>query len=646
MIFGPMAWPSQSRLFSGLALHRVVLIAVFFAGVFSARAQQKQVPPLPPADKTKESTQVYYANAHPYLNEQIEQLIKRIPELDGLKPAADQQPLATILQRTGQRVEESFRTVFDLTSKESITEEKVGGTGKEASEQTVQANYLILQRGAPSLGRVEEYRMDDSGKRMLEPGLTNEYFVTSNFAWMRAYLSTAWQPEMEFRYLGEQSVGARPTYVVAFAQKPEAASLPMRLEGNGGATGHYRVDMLVQGVAWIDLENAEVVRMRTDLLAPRPEIGLDELTTTVNSSEVHLAEIATPLWLPSEVEVTAEFSDNGQRGWSQVVLYHNEHRYSDYQLYRVSAPEAAPLTLDDRARHGNDLVITPEKADLNYYANAHPYLEDTRNELVKQIPELAKMKPVTDQTELPGILQKTGANVDSFFANVVDVIADEKITMQRWTPRGFSALEHVGDSYLILRKPRGNRHEMVEYRMDAAGQRLDNVGLNHGFVTTRGFALACNFFASGWQHESTFRYLGDEKTGSRDSYVVGFAQKPGVATLLVTMRAANGGQYPVLIQGIAWIDKLNFQIVRMRTDLLAPHPELALERQTTDVTFGAVQLVDVATPLWLPKDVKVYVTFKEHGSGDDWVPQLSYRNEHHYSDYRHYGVSVKMVAPK
>jgi hypothetical protein len=69
-------------------------------------------------------------------------------------------------------------------------------------------------------------------------------------------------------------------------------------------------------------------------------------------------------------------------------------------------------------------------------------------------------------------------------------------------------------------------------------------------------------------------------------------------------------------------------------------------RRANSVTFSEVQLVDLATPLWLPVDMKVHVTFKEHGSENGVIPELSYRNEHHYSDYRHYGVSVKMVAPQ
>ncbi len=65
----------------------------------------------------------------------------------------------------------------------------------------------------------------------------------------------------------------------------------------------------------------------------------------------------------------------------------------------------------------------------------------------------------------------------------------------------------------------------------------------------------------------------------------------------------------MLIQGIAWVDKSDFQIIRMRTDLLAPRTEIGLDRQTTEVTFDRVQLPDVATPLWLPSDVQLNIQF-------------------------------------
>jgi hypothetical protein len=69
---------------------------------------------------------------------------------------------------------------------------------------------------------------------------------------------------------------------------------------------------------------------------------------------------------------------------------------------------------------------------------------------------------------------------------------------------------------------------------------------------------------------------GDQKTDGRDAYVVGFAQLPGLARRAVTLRGRRETAVPMLLQGTAWVDKASFQIIRMRTDLLASQPEVGL----------------------------------------------------------------------
>ncbi|MGB9433385.1 MAG: hypothetical protein WBQ89_14170 [Candidatus Acidiferrum sp.] len=61
--------------------------------------------------------------------------------------------------------------------------------------------------------------------------------------------------------------------------------------------------------------------------------------------------------------------------------------------------------------------------------------------------------------------------------------------------------------------------------------------------------------------------------------------------------------------------------------------------------FGEVRLIGVATSLWLPTEVKVYLILKEHGSKNGAIYEVSLRNQHHYSNYRHYGMSVKIGSP-
>ena len=170
--------------------------------------------------------------------------------------------------------------------------------------------------------------------------------------------------------------------------------------------------------------------------------------------------------------------------------------------------------------------------------------------------------------------------------------------------------------------------------MDEKGTRLGPIGLEKGYLVTSGHALSCISFSTIAQSQSKFRYLGEEKIDSRETYVLGFAQQPGEATFTTTMTGTGGADVDMLTQGILWMDKNSFQIIRMRTDLLAPNSEIQLDQLTTEVTFGEVQLQDVPKPLWLPRDVDVYIE----------INNQKFRNVHHYTNYRRYRVSVKIGA--
>jgi VWFA-related protein len=277
--------------------------------------------------------------------------------------------------------------------------------------------------------------------------------------------------------------------------------------------------------------------------------------------------------------------------------------------------------------------VTPEAFSQQvYYANAHPYFDLPLALLVDHIPELKTLQPAPDQQELPVILQKMGQSVDNFMREIGDLIAHEDVTQEKLNKKGgIQAKQRVQDNYLILH----HGYEWgasAEYRMDDKGNRLGRLGLEKGYLVTAGHALSCISFATVAQAQSKFRYFGEEKIGSRETYVLGFAQKPGEVTFRTVMRGTGGAEADMLTQGILWVDKNNFQIIRMRSDLLAPQNEIGLDQLTTEVTFAEVQLQDVPNPLWLPSDVDVSMEIKKQ----------KFHNVHHYTNYRRYRVSVKI----
>lgn len=379
------------------------------------------------------------------------------------------------------------------------------------------------------------------------------------------------------------------------------------------------------------------MRVQTDLLAskihwdvPAPffDKTLQKLTTTVTFSEVQSPELPNTTWMPSEADVHTVIEQhywNPESGYElyQDRWFHNTHRFSDYQPYREP---------DSLAR-----------IELREDEEAHPYLEEPLKQLIKRIPELQGIRPAADQQALPMILAKTGERVDEFFYNLVDLIAHEEITQAQLSRSGaVLASEAVGDSYLILRHGSKKGADIDEYRMDKKGHEMDEVGLDKGFFVTSGLALSSVHFSTSFQWDSRSLYLGDQNIGGLDTHVVAYAQLPKRATIKVTLKGPRGATVHMLTQGIVWVDKRNFHILRMRTDLLARQPEIGLDEQTTKVNFTEVHLADLATPLWLPHNVTVYAKFGKFGAQRY---EAAFLNVHHYTNYRRYRVSTKMVVP-
>jgi hypothetical protein len=377
-----------------------------------------------------------------------------------------------------------------------------------------------------------------------------------------------------------------------------------------------------------------------DLLVPNSLptdcVPKDQLQTLVKFNEMSLNGLANPIWLPTEAHVHEVLERYPMQSGLECKAqgeqeFRNVHHFTDYRTYGGVDGITTALKQSE-----NELSL--EESVQKNDAQAHPYLEEPLKQLAKRIPELKGMRSATTMQALPMILEGAGKKVDEFFDNLVDLIAQEEIKQERW-----SKSDLVRDNYLVLRHGNRSGANIDEFRMDERGNRMDQVGLDKGFFVTSGFALSSVHFSRALQWDSRFRYLGDQKTDGRDTYVVGFAQLPGQARLAVTLSGHRGTTVHMLLEGIAWVDKVSFQILRMRTDLLARQPEIGLDEQTTKVKFSEVRLLDGGAPLWLPRDVNVQVKLAKFL---DRTSEETFQNRHRYKNYRRYRVSARIVAPQ
>jgi len=291
-----------------------------------------------------------YRHVKSYVDRRTSDLIAHLPDLKGLQPVANpeegEKGLETILDRVGENVRQFFAQFPDVTSLEQITLKRLGPHGRIVARRDETFRYLAVAGDNAGTSTLLEYRTDLKGNPIQPTGLAQGFVITKGFASLPIYLHPALRPGAFFRYLGREQMGGKETDVVAFAQRPGRAEFPIHVHVSGRTAR-----VLVQGLAWINSSNSQIVRMRIDLLVPRPDVGPVADTTIITLGEVHFPEMPRKiLWLPREVTVTLKWEQRARYETKyflpgttftrtetefrkERVTYRNIHRYSGYRLF-------------------------------------------------------------------------------------------------------------------------------------------------------------------------------------------------------------------------------------------------------------------------------------------------------------------------
>jgi hypothetical protein len=300
-------------------------------------------------------------------------------------------------------------------------------------------------------------------------------------------------------------------------------------------------------------------------------------------------------------------------------------------------PQAPPTSPPDPAQ------LKAEEPRL--YADAHPYIDETFDQMKKDMHDLKDLEPASNQESLPHLLAQIGAKADALLRQVPDLISDEVVTEFQQTEPDVKGSNCIGlgcytpdkriastkkFSYIILRRADRNVGQVLdEYRTARSGQPASQDADAIRFI---GFVATWIIFSSPNQVEAHFRYLGQQKIEGRDTFVIGFAQIPGLVEFPGRIMSPMGS-IPMLLQGIVWVDPQDLSIIRLRTDILAPRPEVGLQRQTARIRFGSVHIAAADLNLWLPHDVDIEMD----------APNQHFEEHHHYTNYRLFQVKVKIL---
>jgi hypothetical protein len=241
-----------------------------------------------------------YVKSAPYVDLPLSELKKAIRDLNGIKPDSTPGQLELVLEKTGEAIALQLPRVPNLICREDVADE--APPKQESADGLSQVNARVVGvtpgRGSltqtPPTGKrlvlgdwrhfdyIIHANKDADGTTTLEESRTgNGSSVTPDpkgigFAPLWLIFAAGNRSESNFHYLGTQKVEGHATYVISFAQVPAQVRKPSLL-----ATAKDTIPLLYQGVAWIDGNDFQILRLRTDLLAPLPQLGLNRVTSTI-----------------------------------------------------------------------------------------------------------------------------------------------------------------------------------------------------------------------------------------------------------------------------------------------------------------------------------------------------------------------------
>jgi len=287
---------------------------------------------------------------------------------------------------------------------------------------------------------------------------------------------------------------------------------------------------------------------------------------------------------------------------------------------------------------------TRDEAFFEVYRRADPVTSWPLKKLLHTIPELKGLKPDDSQANLPAILSGLARNLQLFLKDFADTASVETVDESRMRdttdsaealallgPRLDTPAERTKEKFRYITLADPGSGGLSEYRTDLQGHQANTVAASV-FAKTAGFVTLPFFFAAGAQSLSSFRSLGSQTIGNHPCQVVAFAEH--VMPLAVRGSWQSGAiSIPLILQGIAWIDPAIDQIVRLRTDLLAPQPDARLRRLTTVILFEPVKFESRPVAFWLPQEVKVTIDINDY----------TFENRHQYSEYQLFKVEMQQT---
>ena len=247
------------------------------------------------------------------------------------------------------------------------------------------------------------------------------------------------------------------------------------------------------------------------------------------------------------------------------------------------------------------------------------------------VPSAFGAEPPSLQT----LLDRAGKSVEQFSEEFASVTCTELVTQEKLGNQAKIIYQRKSAfDFLFFLDLHGDALSVEESRLAQKLPGKPEKPTDLPLLTTNGFSTLALIFHPFYQGSFEFDRLEDATIDSRKSAVVRFRHIPG--TRSTAALRLHGRDYPLDLQGTAWIDLESGEVVKITAGLMSPMPDLNLRVLSSDVSYGPVHFPSSSEVYWLPLQASVDVE----------TPYQHWRNIHHFTDYKMFTVKTETTIPQ
>ena len=228
----------------------------------------------------------------------------------------------------------------------------------------------------------------------------------------------------------------------------------------------------------------------------------------------------------------------------------------------------------------------------------------------------------------PDVVDRTTKQVAEFPDEISDVKCSERVTQTKFDKGGHAIYtERSSFDYFVLLQGTGDDLLLNESRLPDKRNQQGNKK-NLPMLITNGFSMLMLIFHPYYRNSFEFQAMPDEVDDGHRLAEVHFRHIRGTRTPVAL--AVRGREFPLEIEGSAWIDPGSWQVAKIKLNLAQDMTDVGLKSLAAEVIYEPLQL-----PGWKHSDRLPSVA-----TVDVETLRQRWRNVHQFTGYRRFMVDT------